>query len=156
MLKLRVWDLNKLLKHLADLGYTISEGPHAVLHDGSEVGYWILTKDSQIVGQVIAHYIDNHYYALMKTEGATDSEVIEALIRAEHGEMWRTPVEDVVVIAVEEVLESIVKYADTIPNKEAEEALAHYEKKATKIMNRFMRKLVEQVEKDKNINPESS
>ncbi|MEM1623508.1 MAG: hypothetical protein QW543_05205 [Sulfolobales archaeon] len=156
MLRLRVWDLDKLLKYLADLGYTISEGPHAVLHDGSEVGYWILTKDSRIVGQVVAHYVDNHYYALMKTEGATDSEVIEALVLAERGEKWRVPVEDVVLIAEEEVLESIVKYVDTIPNKEAEEALAHYERRATKIMNRFVSKLVEQADSDKNINPEPS
>lgn len=155
MLKLGIRDLNKLLKYFADLGYTISEGPHAVLHDGSEVGYWVLTKGSQIVGQVIAHYIDRHYYALMKTEGAADREVIEELMRAEHGEMWRVPVEDVVVIAMDEVIESAVKYADSIPSAEAEEALRHYEQKPTKVIERFTRRLREQQEDDKKKNPQT-
>lgn len=142
MLKLKVRDLNKLLKYFADLGYTISEGPHAVLHDGSEVGYWVITRGSEVVGQVVAHYIDRHYYALMKTEGAPDREVIEALMRAEQGEMWRVPVEEVIVIAAEEIAEKVVKYVDSIPTAEAEEALSHYEQRATKIMDRFTRRIL--------------
>lgn len=142
MLRLRVWDLNRLLRHFADLGYTISEGPHAVLHDGSEVGYWTITKESRVVGQVVAHYVDRHYYALMKTEGASDEEVLEALLRAERGETWRVPVEDVVIIATEEVARELAEYADSIPSAEAEEAYLHYERRATKIMDRFAGRLL--------------
>lgn len=143
MMRLVVRDLNKLLKYLADLGYTISEGPHAVLHDGSEVGYWMLVKESRIVGQVIAHYIDRHYYAIMKTKDASDREVIEALVRAEYGVIWRVPVEDVVVMGDEEVLEAIVKYVDELPTEEAREALAHYETRGIKIIDRFVKRLEE-------------
>ncbi len=143
MERLGVKDLNRLLRFLADLGYTVSEGPHAVLPDGSEVGHWILTRGSRVVGQVIAHYVDSHYYVLMKTEGAPDREVLEALVGAEARGVWRVPVEDVVVVADPEVLEALVKYSDELPSEEAAEALSHYEKRATKFMDRFLERLRE-------------
>jgi len=146
LMRLGVKDLNRLLKYFADLGYTIAEGPHAVLHDGSEIGSWTLLKESRVVGEVIAHYIDSHYYALMRTEEASDNEVLEALLHAHSAELWRVPVEDVVLIASEELLREIVKYEDRIPTKEAEEALAHYEPRAVKIIDRFLRRLLEQAE----------
>ena len=34
----RVRDLDRFIRYLVDLGYTVSEGPHAVLPDDSEVG----------------------------------------------------------------------------------------------------------------------
>ncbi len=143
MERVAVRDLNGLLRYLADLGYTVSEGPHAVLPDGSEVGHWILSRGSRVVGQVLAHYVDSHYYALMKTEGAPDGEVLEALLRAEAGGVWRVPVEDVVVIAEREVLEALLKYSDELPSPEAGEALSHYEKRATRVMDRFLRSIAE-------------
>lgn len=146
MMRLKVRDLNKLLKYFADLGYTIVEGPHAVLHDGSEVGSWTLLKGSDVVGEVIAHYIDSHYYALMKTEGASDKEVMEALLHVRSAGLWRVPVEEVVLIASEDLFKEVVKYEDNIPSEEAEEALAHYELRATKVIDRFLRRLLESAE----------
>ncbi len=146
MMRLEVRDLNKLLKYFADLGYTIVEGPHAVLHDGSEVGSWTLLKGSEVVGELIAHYIDSHYYALMKTEGASDREVMEALLHVHSAELWRVPVEEVVLIASEDLSREIVKYEDSIPSEEAEEALAHYKLRETKIIDRFLRRLLEPTE----------
>ena len=38
MMVLRVRDLDRFIRYLIDLGYTVSEGPHAILPDDSEVG----------------------------------------------------------------------------------------------------------------------
>ncbi|MCS7098925.1 MAG: hypothetical protein RMH84_03465 [Sulfolobales archaeon] len=141
MIRLEVRDLNKLLKYVADLGYTITEGPHAVLEDSSEVGYWVITRESRVVGEIIAHYVDNHYYALVVSEGASNEEVLEALLRADRAERWRAPVEDVVVIGEEEILTALSKYVDEVPSEEAVEAVAHYERVGIKIVERFLQRL---------------
>jgi len=139
---LRVRDLDRLIKYLMDLGYTISEGPHVVLPDDSEVGYWILTKESQVVGEIIAHYVDNHYYALMRTSGASDSDMLRALIEAEYGRRWRTPVEEVVaIVASEDLRAALEAYSDEIPTAEAEEALRHYESRGTKVIEKLVARI---------------
>jgi len=142
MMVLRVRDLDRLIKYLMDLGYTISEGPHVVLPDDSEVGYWILTKESQVVGEIIAHYVDNHYYALMRTSGASDSDMLRALIEAEYGRRWRTPVEEVVaIVASEDLRAALEAYSDEIPTAEAEEALRHYESRGTKVIEKLVARI---------------
>ncbi|MCX8185459.1 MAG: hypothetical protein RMI56_03195 [Sulfolobales archaeon] len=143
MLRLGVKDLNNLLKFIASLGYTITEGPHAVLHDSSEVGYWIITRESKVVGEIIAHYVDNHYYALTESESDSDEEVLQALLRADIAEKWRAPVEDVVVVGEEEVLAALSKYVDQLPNEEAAEAVAHYEKVGVRVVERLLQRLRE-------------
>ncbi len=142
MMVLRVRDLDRLIRYLMDLGYTISEGPHAVLPDDSEIGHWILTKESQVVGEIIAHYVDNHYYALMRTSGASDSDVLRALVEAEHGRRWRAPVEEVVaIVASEDLRAALEAYSDEIPTAEAEEALRHYESRGTKVVERLVARI---------------
>ena len=142
MMVLRVRDLDRLIRYLIDLGYTVSEGPHAVLPDDSELGYWVLTKGSQVVGEVIAHYVDNHYYALMKAPGASDRDILRALLEAEYGRRWRAPVEEVVaIVASEELRAALEAYSDEAPTAEAEKAVKHYESRGTKIIGRLVARI---------------
>jgi len=146
MMVLRVRDLDRLVRYLIDLGYTVSEGPHAVLPDDSEVGYWVLTKGSQVVGELVAHYVDNHYYALMKAPGGSDREVLQALLEAERGRRWRAPVEEVVAVVVSEELRAALEaYTDEVPTAEAEEALRHYESRGTKVIGRLVARIREEL-----------
>ena len=146
MMVLRVRDLDRFIRYLVDLGYTVSEGPHAVLPDDSEVSYWILSKESQVVGEVVAHYVDNHYYALMKTPWASDRELLQALLEAEQRRRWRVPVEEVVaIVASEELRAALETYSDEVPTAEAEEALRHYESRGTKIIDRLLTRIKEEL-----------
>jgi len=146
LMVLRVRDLDRLIKYLVDLGYTVSEGPHAVLPDDSEIGYWILTKGSQVVGEVVAHYVDNHYYALMRTSGASDSDVLRALVEVEYGRRWRAPVEEVVaIVASEDLRAALEAYSDEVPTAEAGEAVKHYESRGTKVIGRLVARIREEL-----------
>ncbi|NPA96634.1 MAG: hypothetical protein GXO32_03430 [Crenarchaeota archaeon] len=127
----RVRDLNKFIDFLRrECGLEIVEGSHAVLPDGSEVGTWCGARDGKFVVCFTSHYIDKHYDALRKLPpDADDVELLRVLIEADR-DVWRAPVEPVVVIGLEDwVARPIARYDDSAPSEGAE-ALRHFEESA--------------------------
>ena len=144
VLSVEIKNLNKLLKYFEDLGYKVVEGPHAILTDDSEVGVWYIYKNNDIRAEIMAHYVDSHYRALMNlSSSASDKEVIEALISVKRVNLWRAPVEPVVITIYEEGLEKqIEKYNDDYESKEAMDAVNHYLTfKGSKILKELLSQL---------------
>ena len=124
----RVRDLNKFMDYLRNVhGLTLIEGSHAVLPDGSEVGTWCGAKDGKFVVCFASHYIDRHYDAMRRLPNdVDDSELLRALIEADR-DLWRAPVEPVIVIGFEDwVARAVWSYEDEVPG-ESVEALKHFE-----------------------------
>lgn len=128
VVNIEVKNLNKLLKYFEDLGYEVVEGPHAILTDDSEIGVWYVYKNNSIRAEIMAHYVNSHYRALMNlSSSASDREVIEALISVKGVNLWRAPVEPVVITIYEDLLEEqIKKYSDDYESRDAIDAVNHY------------------------------
>ncbi len=129
LLELNVKDLKNFLKYLNNnLGLRVVEGPHTVLTDSSEIGSWLLTKEGKNIGFVIAHYVDNHYLALVNLpKNANDREVLRALLEADLKPRWEVPVEPVIVeLSDEGLVKRLLTYSDEFPCDEAREAYEHY------------------------------
>ena len=143
MVLMVVKDLNNLLNLFRSRGYSVVEGTHAVLEDGSEVGTWSIRQGEEEVAEVLSHYVDTHYYELMKLpSSAGDSEIIDALMRAELRGIWRVPVEPVVLVLRRDELESVVdSYRDEYPSEEAREAAKHY-------LERYRREVIRELLRD--------
>lgn len=113
---IHICDLNKFASYLNKYGVDIEEYNHTILHDSSEFAMFICKKNSRTIAYLAAHYIDAHYAALANlSEGASDTDIIEALINAEKGGMWRAPVEPVIYIASDEFVKIIKNYSDSFP-----------------------------------------
>ena len=128
ILSIEIRNLNKFLKHFENLGYEVVEGPHAILTDDSEIGVWYVRRDNDIKAEIMAHYVDTHYWALMNISSSTsDKEIIRALIMAQGMNLWRVPVEPIIVTIYEDALgKNIEKYSDDYESVEAIEAVRHY------------------------------
>ncbi|RLG83433.1 MAG: hypothetical protein DRO39_08465 [Thermoprotei archaeon] len=73
---------------------------------------------------------------------AGDSEIIDALMRAELRGIWRVPVEPVVLVLHKDELESVVdSYRDEYPSEEAREAAKHY-------LERYRREVIRELLRD--------
>ncbi|RLG86720.1 MAG: hypothetical protein DRO18_04050 [Thermoprotei archaeon] len=123
--RVSIKNLTSLLNHVGRK-FSIKEGEHAILPDNSEVCIWEVYRGEALVGKIIAHYVDNHYLALIKLpKTATDRDVIDALLR-EREVKWLVSVEDVLVIGHKPLHDLISSYVDTELSSEASEALNHY------------------------------
>lgn len=123
--RIRIKNLTSLLNYVGK-EYSVKEGEHTILPDNSEICIWEVYRGEALIGKIIAHYIDNHYLALIRLPGtATDRDVIDALLR-EKEVRWLVSVEEVLIIGHKPLHDLISSYVDTELSSEASEALVHY------------------------------
>ncbi|WP_440059051.1 hypothetical protein ACSU1N_04490 [Thermogladius sp. 4427co] len=128
---LTVKDADRFIDTLKNAGFSIEEGPHAVLLDQSELLSIKILKENSIRGYIVLHYITPYYKAEL-TSARTDKEYLESLIQIKHsGEKWRIPVEDITIIVLDdgELEEIIQKYVDDYPVPEGGSLVEEYRRR---------------------------
>lgn len=122
-----VRDLDRFIGAIKSNEFDVELGPHYVLEDHSEVITLKISKGGAVVAYVVAHYITQHYKAILK--GYSDNSTLqqELLKVSQSGEKWSIPVNPLYVILIEESLIDILKsYADEYPIKDGESVIKEY------------------------------
>lgn len=124
----KVKNLDMFLKKLAERGFDVELGPHLVLEDHSELGFYRISKNAKLVAYIIAHYLTQYYKAVLSSENKNDKEFLRELLEIKYsGERWSIPIDSIyVVLYSEEILELLDKYEDEYPVQNAEEILQIY------------------------------
>ncbi len=131
LITIAVKNLDRLLDVFKSKGYEVVLGPHSVLTDNSEIEEIRITRNGFLKAIIIAHYISQYYKVIIDTEGCSDNEVLEALLKAKYSsQRWRVPVNPVaILVADDEVISVIDKYSDDYPCEEASRYLRIYQEK---------------------------
>jgi hypothetical protein len=127
IVKKDIRDLNRFLRGLEDSGYTVEEGAHAVITDQSEIQSFRVLADGETAGIIISHYI-TPYYRVEAANISDEDAYLKKLIEIKHsGEKWRIPVDDLIIIIIDEKLIRLVdKYRDEYPVKDGNELVEFY------------------------------
>ncbi|MBC7326846.1 hypothetical protein H5T87_01855 [bacterium] len=109
------YDLDALLDFLSQKGFEVVMHRHATLIDLSEIYEFALNYEGNLVGAMVVHYIDSHFWP----KGEINEE--EMLLRLLQPVKWSVIV-DPVSIAIEgppsvpaNILEDIRNYSDSLP-----------------------------------------
>jgi len=113
----KVRDLEGFLRKLAESGYLVEYGPHAVLEDHSEISTFKVYVGNELAAYIVAHYITQYYRAFLENYEDSDEALLDKLLEIKYsGERWSIPVNPLYVIAFNECLLRVLEgYRDEYP-----------------------------------------